>query len=122
MADLYECLAEAESVFRRMQELATEGSEDGKREVVRLRSRYAMLMLDIRQARKSDTGLQGRPGLALEFDQRLARVGRALAEHQSKWRIDAIQSDPSGYMASAASLNDVQDQFYRWVREDLSPT
>ena len=122
MAELDSCLTEAERVFRQMQSLAASGDEDGKREVVRLRSRYAMLMLDLRQARKGDTRLQSNPALAQEFDRRIGQVGKLLAEHQSKWRVDAIEGDPAGYLESARKLSSAQDEFYTWVRSDLKPT
>jgi len=116
MAKLDTSLAEAEQVFREMQQLATSGDADGKKRIVQLRSRYAMLMLDILQARKIDERLLADPELAGDFDKRFFDVRQTLANHQAKWRLQAIEDDTAGYMASATGLTRVQDEFYHWAR------
>jgi len=120
MGKLDESLAEAEQVFRQMQGLADSGNADGKKELVQLRSRYAMLMLDILQARKTDERLQADPELAGEFDSRFFDLRQTLASHQATWRLQAIEDDTAGYMASAAGLNRIQDDFYLWARRHFA--
>ena len=116
MGKLDQSLAEAEQVFRQMQELANSGDAEGKKKLVQLRSRYAMLMLDILQARKADERLLREPELAGDFDSRFFDLRQTLAEHQAKWRLQAIEDDTAGYMASAGSLSRAQDDFYLWAR------
>lgn len=116
MGKLDESLAEAEQVFRQMQELADSGNAESKKELVQLRSRYAMLMLDILQARKTDERLLADPRLASTFDSRFFDLRQTLANHQATWRLQSIEQDTAGYMASAAGLNRVQDEFYLWAR------
>jgi hypothetical protein len=116
MAKLDTSLTEAEEVFRQMRQLADSGDAEGKKKLVQLRSRYAMLMLDILQARKTDERMLSDPELAGEFDSKFFDVRQALANHQAKWRLQSIEEDVAGYMASAAGLNRVQDDFYHWAR------
>jgi hypothetical protein len=116
MAKLDSSLAEAEQVFREMQQLASSGDAEGKKRIVQLRSRYAMLMLDILQARKIDERMLSDPELAAEFDSRFFNLRQTLANHQAKWRLQAIEDDTSGYLTSAAGLSRVQDEFYHWTR------
>ncbi len=116
MAKLDSSLAEAEQVYREMRALADSGDTEGKKKLVQLRSRYAMLMLDILQARKTDERMLTDAGLAKEFDSRFFEMRQTLANHQAKWRLQSIEEDTSGYMTSAASLNRVQDEFYHWAR------
>lgn len=116
MGKLDQGLAEAEQVFRQMRGLADSGNVDGKRELVQLRSRYAMLMLDILQARKTDERLLRDPQLASEFDSKFFDLRQELANHQSTWRLQAIEEDTAGYMASASGLSKVQNDFYLWAR------
>ncbi len=116
MAKLETNLAEAEQVYRDMRTLADSGDTDGKRKLVQLRSRYAMLMLDILQARKADERLLSDAELAKEFDSRFFEMRQTLANHQAKWRLQSIEDDTAGYMASAAGLNRAQDDFYQWAR------
>ncbi len=116
MAKLDQSLREAEQVFREMRALADSGDTEGKKKIVQLRSRYAMLMLDILQARKIDERLISNAELAGEFDSMFFDVRQMLANHQAKWRLQAIEDDTAGYMASAQSLNRIQDEFYDWAR------
>jgi hypothetical protein len=116
MAKLDSSLAEAEQVYREMRTLSDSGDPEGKKTLVHLRSRYAMLMLDILQARKIDPRMLGEPELAKDFDNRFFEMRQTLANHQAKWRLDAIENDTTGYMASAADLNKAQDDFYQWAR------
>ena len=116
MAKLDSSLAEAEQVYREMRTLSDSGDPEGKKKLVHLRSRYAMLMLDILQARKIDPRLLADGELGDDFDKRFFEMRQALANHQAKWRLDAIENDTSGYMASAAGLNQAQDDFYQWAR------
>ena len=116
MAKLDTSLAEAERVYREMRTLADSGDPEGKKKLVHLRSRYAMLMLDILQARKIDQRMLSDEGLAKDFDNRFFEMRQTLANHQAKWRLDSIESDITGYMASAAGLNQAQDDFYQWAR------
>jgi hypothetical protein len=116
MAKLDSSLAEAEKVYREMRTLADSGDTEGKKKLVQLRSRYAMLMLDILQARKVDERMLGDPELAKEFDSRFFEMRQALANHQAKWRLQSIEDDIAGYMASASGLNRAQDEFYHWAR------
>jgi hypothetical protein len=116
MAKLDTSLAEAEQVYRDMRTLADSGDTDGKKRLVQLRSRYAMLMLDILQARKIDERMLGDSDLAKEFDSRFFEMRQTLANHQAKWRLQSIDDDTAGYMASAAGLNRAQDEFYGWAR------
>jgi hypothetical protein len=116
MEKLDQSLAEAEQVFRQMKELASSGDAEGKKKLVQLRSRYAMLMLDILQARKIDGRLLRDPQLADDFDSRFFDLRQTLANHQATWRLQSIEDDTAGYMASAAGLNQVQDDFYLWAR------
>ena len=81
MGTLDTTLGEAERLYREMQSLAQSGDPEGKNRIVKLRSHYAMLMLEILQA---------------------------------------IEDDTQGYMKSAAGLNSVQDDFYRWVGTNFS--
>ena len=115
MAKLDSSLAEAEQVYRDMRKLADSGDTEGKKKLVQLRSRYAMLMLDILQARKIDERMLGDTEMAKEFDSRFFDLRQTLAEHQARWRLQAIEDDTAGYMASAGSLNRVQDDFYLWA-------
>lgn len=121
MGKLDQSLAEAEQVFRQMRGLAESGNAEGKRALVQLRSRYAMLMLDMLQARKTDPRLLSDPGLASEFDSRFFDLRQTLANHQATWRLQSIEEDTAGYMASASGLNKVQDDFYLWARGRLAP-
>ena len=116
MAKLDASLAEAENVYREMRQLADTGDTEGKKKLVQLRSRYAMLMLDILQARKVDDRMLSDPELAREFDSRFFDMRQTLANHQAKWRLQSIEDDTAGYMASATGLNRVQDEFYHWAR------
>jgi hypothetical protein len=116
MAKLDTSLAEAEQVYRDMRTLADSGDTEGKRKLVQLRSRYAMLMLDLLQARKVDERMLSDADLAQEFDNRFFEMRQTLANHQAKWRLQSIEDDTSGYMASAGELNRAQDEFYQWAR------
>lgn len=116
MGKLDRSLAEAEQVFRQMQGLADSGNAESKRELVQLRSRYAMLMLDILQARKTDERMLQEPQLASDFDSRFFDLRQKLANHQATWRLQSIEDDTAGFMASAAGLNRAQDEFYQWAR------
>ena len=120
MGTLDKTVSEAEGLYREMRSLAQAGDADGKNHIVRLRSRYAMLMLEILQAIKGDERLQGDPELKAEFETRFFAMRSTLAEHQAKWRLQAIESDPQGYMKSAAGLNTVQEEFYRWAGTSFS--
>ena len=120
MGTLDTTLGEAERLYREMQALAQGGDPEAKSQVVKLRSRYAMLMLEILQAMKADERLQGNPELKAEFETRFFAMRSKLAEHQAKWRLQAIEDDTQGYMKSAAGLNSVQDDFYRWVGTNFS--
>jgi len=116
MAKLDSSLAEAEQVYREMRKLADSGDPEGKKKLVQLRSRYAMLMLDILQARKIDERMLADAELAKDFDSRFFEMRQALANHQAKWRLQSIEDDTAGYMTSAAGLNRAQDDFYQWAR------
>jgi len=116
MAKLDASLAEAENVYREMRQLADTGDTEGKKKLVQLRSRYAMLMLDILQARKVDDRMLSDLELAREFDSRFFDMRQTLANHQAKWRLQSIEDDTAGYMVSAQGLNRVQDEFYHWAR------
>ena len=120
MGKLDTSLGEAERLFRQMKGLADSGGADGKNEIVRLRSRYAMLMLDILQAMKDDAKLTGDPALREEFERRFLEMRGALGQHQAKWRLQSIEDDTAGYLRSAASLNTVQNDFYHWVGSNFS--
>ena len=120
MGTLDTTLGEAERLYREMQSLAQSGDPEGKNRIVKLRSRYAMLMLEILQAMKADERLQGDGELKAEFETRFFAMRSTLAEHQAKWRLQAIEDDTQGYMKSAAGLNSVQDDFYRWVGTNFS--
>ena len=100
MGNLDASLGEAERLYRQMRSLADRGDVDGKNEIVRLRSRYAML--------KS------------EFERRFFEMRSKLAEHQAKWRLQAIEADTTGYMRSAQGLNSIQNDFYHWVGSSFS--
>lgn len=115
MGKLHNSVVDAESLYRNMRSIAENGNEDEKKEIVRLRSRYATAMLDILQAMKSDEKLEADPQLRTDFEKRFFEMRQVLAAHQAKWRLQAIEDDPHGYMRSAAGLNKVQDDFYRWV-------
>lgn len=121
MGKLDETVGEAERMYREMRALAQSGDVEGKRKIVQLRSRYAMLMLEILQAMKADERLQNDPELKAEFERRFFAMRSELAEHQAKWRLQTIEEDPQGYMKSAEGLNGVQDGFYRWVGSNFSP-
>jgi hypothetical protein len=116
MGKLDSSLSEAEQVFREMRSLADSGDPEGKKKLVQLRSRYAMLMLDILQARKIDERMLTDTDLAKDFDSRFFEMRQTLANHQAKWRLQSIEDDTAGYMTSAAGLNRVQDDFYQWTR------
>ena len=116
MAKLDSSLADAEQVYREMRKLADRGDPEGKKQLVQLRSRYAMLMLDILQSRKVDQRVLADDALAKDFDGRFFEMRQALAGHQAKWRLQSIEDDTAGYMASAAGLNRVQEEFYHWAR------
>lgn len=120
MGKLDSTLAEAETLYRKMRALAEAGDADGKNEIVRLRSRYAMMMLEILQAMKTDERLQADPELKEEFGQRFFALRQKLADHQAKWRLQSIEDDTQGYMRSAQGLNSEQDDFYRWVGNSFS--
>ena len=120
MGKLDTTLSDAERLYREMQSLAKSGDPDGKSQIVKLRSRYAMMMLEILQAMKTDDRLQNDPALKTEFETRFFAMRSKLGEHQAKWRLQAIEEDPQGYMKSAAGLNSVQDDFYRWVGTNFS--
>ena len=116
MAKFDSGLADAEQVYREMRKLADSGDTEGKKKLVQLRSRYAMLMLDILQARKIDERMLADAELAKEFDSRFFEMRQTLANHQAKWRLQSIEDDTAGYMTSAAGLNRAQDDFYTWAR------
>ena len=120
MGKLDTTLSQAEKMYREMQSLAQRGDLDGKNAIIKLRSRYAMLMLEILQAMKEDPKLQGNPGLKADFEQRFFAMRQKLADHQATWRLQAIEEDTSGYMKSAAGLNTIQEDFYRWVGTNFS--
>ena len=115
MGKLDTTLSEAERMYREMQALAQRGDLDGKNAIIKLRSRYALLMLELLQAMKDDPKLLGNPELKAEFERRFFEMRQKLADHQAKWRLQSIEEDTSGYMKSAAGLNTIQDDFYRWV-------
>jgi hypothetical protein len=120
MAKLDSSLAEAEQVYRDMRTLADSGDTESKKKLVQLRSRYAMLMLDILQARKIDERMLSEPELSSEFDSRFFEMRQTLANHQAKWRLQSIEDDTAGYMSSAAGLNRAQDDFYHWARSKFA--
>jgi len=120
MGKLDTTLADAERMYREMQSLAQRGDIEGKNAIIKLRSRYAMLMLEILQAMKVDPKLLENPELKTEFEQRFFAMRQKLADHQAKWRLQVIEEDPSGYMKSAAGLNTIQEDFYRWVGTNFS--
>lgn len=120
MGKLDTTLAEAEGLYREMRRLAESGEVEGKNKIVQLRSRYAMLMLEILQVMKEDDRLGADPELKADFEQRFFAMRSTLAEHQASWRLQAIEEDAQGYMKSASGLNTVQDDFYRWVGERFS--
>ena len=120
MSKLHDVLGEAERMFRQMKALADSGDADGKNEIIKLRSRYAMLMLEILQAMKEDPKLLGNPELKAEFERRFFEMRQKLGDHQATWRLQKIEDDPSGYMKSAAGLNTMQEDFYRWVGTNFS--
>ncbi|MGV3556299.1 MAG: hypothetical protein ACO1OD_13700 [Croceibacterium sp.] len=120
MGKLDTTLSQAEKMYREMQSLAQRGDLDGKNAIIKLRSRYAMLMLEILQAMKEDPKLQGNPDLKADFEQRFFAMRQKLADHQATWRLQAIEEDTSGYMKSAAGLNTIQEDFYRWVGTNFS--
>ena len=120
MGNLDASLGEAERLYRQMRSLADRGDVDGKNEIVRLRSRYAMLILEILQAMKGDAKLAGDPSLKSEFERRFFEMRSKLAEHQAKWRLQAIEADTTGYMRSAQGLNSIQNDFYHWVGSSFS--
>jgi hypothetical protein len=120
MGKLDTTLSEAERMFREMQSLAQRGDIEGKNAIIKLRSRYAMLLLEILQSTREDPKLQGDPELKAEFERRFFAMRQKLADHQAHWRLQTIEQDPSGYMKSAAGLNTVQDDFYRWVGSTFS--
>lgn len=120
MGKLDTTLSEAERMFREMQSLAQRGDIEGKNAIIKLRSRYAMLMLEVLQSMKADPRLQGDPELKAEFERRFFEMRQKLADHQAHWRLQTIEEDPSGYMKSAAGLNTIQDDFYRWVGTNFS--
>jgi hypothetical protein len=120
MSKLDTTLGEAESLYRDMRRLAESGDPEGKNQIVKLRSRYAMLMLEILQVMKADERLSANPELKAEFEKRFFEMRSTLAEHQAKWRLQAIENDIPAYMKSAGGLNSVQDDFYRWVGEHFS--
>lgn len=120
MGKLDTTLGEAERLYREMRALAQSGDAEGKNQIVKLRSRYAMLMLEILQTMKADERLQNDPELKAEFERRFFAMRSKLGEHQAKWRLQAIEDDTQGYMKSAAGLNSVQDDFYRWVGDSFS--
>jgi hypothetical protein len=120
MGKLDNTLASAEQMYRQMRALADAGDPEGKSEIVRLRSRYAMLMLEILQDMKGDERLLDDTALRDEFSRRFFALRQTLADHQAKWRLQAIEEDTSGYLRSAKGLNSVQDDFYRWVGDSFS--
>jgi hypothetical protein len=120
MGKLDTTLSQAEKMYREMQSLAQRGDLDGKNAIIKLRSRYAMLMLEILQAMKEDPKLQGNPELKADFEQRFFAMRQKLADHQATWRLQAIEEDTTGYMKSAAGLNTIQEDFYRWVGTNFS--
>lgn len=120
MGKLDTTLSQAERMYREMQSLAQSGDTDGKSAIIKLRSRYAMLMLEILQAMKEDPKLDANPELKAEFERRFFEMRQKLGDHQAKWRLQAIEDDPSGYMKSAAGLNTMQEDFYRWVGTSFS--
>ena len=91
MGKLDTTVGEAERLYREMRALAESGDAEGKNRIVKLRSRYAMLMLEILQTMKGDERLQGDPELKAEFETRFFAMRSALAEHQAKWRLQAIE-------------------------------
>ena len=97
-------LSEAQEMYRKMKQLADTASADGKSEVVKLRSRYAMKMLEILQTMKADERLQADPALRTEFEQRFFKVRQTLAEHQGKWRLQAIEERPARLPAFSAGV------------------
>lgn len=115
MERLAAALAEAESIYRTMRDLGEEGDQASKDELIRQRSLYAMQMLEIIQALKTDPKLVGDPKLAAEFQRRFFSMRRMLGEHQAKWRLSAIAADREGYLASANALSREQDGFYHWA-------
>ena len=120
MSKLDTTLADAERMYREMQSLAQSGDADGKSAIIKLRSRYAMLMLEILQAMKEDQKLLGNAELKAEFERRFFEMRQKLGDHQATWRLQKIEDDPSGYMKSAAGLNTMQEDFYRWVGTNFS--
>ena len=120
MGKLDTTLSQAERMYREMQSLAQSGDTDGKSALIKLRSRYAMLMLESLQAMKEDAKLDANPELKAEFERRFFEMRQKLGDHQAKWRLQAIEDDPSGYMKSAAGLNTMQEDFYRWVGTSFS--
>ncbi|MXO61234.1 hypothetical protein GRI89_16945 [Altererythrobacter salegens] len=120
MGKLDSTLADAETMYRKMRSLADAGGTDSKNEIVKLRSRYAMLMLEILQDMKTDARLQADTALRDAFSERFFALRQALADHQAKWRLQAIEDDIQGYLKSAQGLNSVQDDFYRWVGTSFS--
>ncbi|MCB2067429.1 MAG: hypothetical protein KDE15_12415 [Erythrobacter sp.] len=120
MGTLASALAEAERIYRTMRALGERGDAKAKDDLIGERSRYGMQMLEVLQAIKTDPRLQSDPARKAEFERRFFTVRKMLADHQAKWRLDAISADQHGYLSSARALSLAQDDFYHWVATDFS--
>lgn len=120
MAKLDELLAEAETTNIKMREAAASKTEDGARNVIGLRSKFADLMAQSVAAMHADQRLKDNPAVRREFETRFFAMRQKLALHQAKWRKSVIDTDPGGYRASVDEFNQLQDEFYRWAKGELA--
>ena len=120
MSKLMDKVREAESLNREMMALARTNDADAQLEILRLRSRFSRLVVDMLNERSSDPVLSGNSALAERFDELFREVRSALSAHQGAWHPRAIESDPSGYRQSAATVNEKQVAFYSWCSQSLA--
>jgi hypothetical protein len=120
MAELDIKLAEAEHLHRTMCESARRPEDDGGRDIVRLRARFAAVVVDILDAMKRDLRLSANPDRSAEFFNLLSEMRQKHLAHQSAWRGAAMASDPMGYRRASEDLIRNQDQFYVLARALLA--
>lgn len=120
MAKLDELLADAEKTHRDMQDALQRSDDKAVRDIVGLRTRFAVHMADMIGAVRDDERLKTNPELAREFEARFLEIRQKLAQHQAKYRAATIEEDKAGYRASVAEMARLQEGFYSWAKTALS--
>lgn len=112
MAELDDKLAEAHLLHSQMRDSARRSHDDAGREIVRMRARFAALIVELMQCMKTDARLVANPDKLAAFSSLLSDMRQVHYAHQTRWRGPEIQANPEEYRKSSEALIRNQDEFY----------